>query len=441
MKIIGLAIIAYNGKCNEGYDNTNTMYSEYMKRIEPTIRAINYFSGKSVRVCAKSGDFSQIWITDEYKRTTYTQMDVYDGSKIPSEMAARLEKKLLEGFKTGETKQTFDDDINQLISEVVTELKNQVGSDVYDSNLSRIDLSDIVATDKLPFLAKVVFLKSLGDIGDEKMIELYNKIWDSSTLISDIEKSINDLNIPNYDLKMRVYNEVAYFNAEQDLTDADVAKIYASIKTNSTIENLYKVINDYLSIIPSYDEKVKNMETRVTTNKLYNADLPDVVYHESAEKLEDKTDTDVMVKDASGNLVKLLWDKTVTTTPRYNEPSYFRYNPSPYVPSYEDSVYLSRTTKYDDNDTQIVDYGFGLPPSAAGFCYANKNNSIALEKECGKIDKNACASTSCCVLLGGSKCVAGDKSGPTMKSNYSDISVLNKDYYYYQGNCYGNCPP
>ena len=63
--IIGLAIIAYNGKCNEGYDNTNTMYSEYMKRIEPTIRAINYFSGKSVRVCAKSGDFSQIWITDE----------------------------------------------------------------------------------------------------------------------------------------------------------------------------------------------------------------------------------------------------------------------------------------------------------------------------------------------------------------------------------------
>ena len=108
--IIGLAIIAYNGKCNEGYDNTNTMYSEYMKRIEPTIRAINYFSGKSVRVCAKSGDFSQIWITDEYKRTTYTQMDVYDGSKIPSEMAARLEKKLLEGFKTGETKQTFDDD-------------------------------------------------------------------------------------------------------------------------------------------------------------------------------------------------------------------------------------------------------------------------------------------------------------------------------------------
>ena len=70
---------------------------------------------------------------------------------------------------------------------------------------------------------------------------------------------------------------------------------------------------------------------------------------------------------------------------------------------------------------------------------ANKNNAIELETQCGKIPKDACAYTSCCVLLGGSKCVAGNQSGPTMKANYSDVSVLNRDYYYYQGKCYGNC--
>jgi len=44
------------------------------------------------------------------------------------------------------------------------------------------------------------------------------------------------------------------------------------------------------------------------------------------------------------------------------------------------------------------------------------------------------------VLLGGQKCVAGNENGPTMKANYSDFLVLNKDFYYYQGKCYGNCP-
>jgi hypothetical protein len=148
----------------------------------------------------------------------------------------------------------------------------------------------------------------------------------------------------------------------------------------------------------------------------------------------------VPVKDASGNTINLPWDQAVTTTPRYNDPGYFRFSPSPYVPNYEDSIYLSRLTQYDDKSAQVVDYAGRVPPPAGGFCAANKNNTIEIETQCGKIEKDACASTSCCVLLGGSKCVAGNEAGPTMKANYSDISVLNRDYYYYQGKCYGNCP-
>ena len=49
--IIGLAIIAYYRKYPEGYVNTNTMYSDFAKRIDPTIRIINYFSGKPVMGC------------------------------------------------------------------------------------------------------------------------------------------------------------------------------------------------------------------------------------------------------------------------------------------------------------------------------------------------------------------------------------------------------
>ena len=190
-----------------------------------------------------------------------------------------------------------------------------------------------------------------------------------------------------------------------------------------------------------YDNKVKAIPASTkTTDSAYNANVTDVTYHESADDIRAKDTTgSVPVKDASGNIVNLPWDKAVTTTPRYNDSSYFRYSPSPYVPNYEDSVYLSRTTSYNDS-AQLVDHGLGLPASKGGFCEANKNNKLELETQCGKVGKDACASMSCCVLLGGSKCVAGNEAGPSMKSNYSDISVLSRDYYYYQGKCYGNCP-
>jgi hypothetical protein len=74
-----------------------------------------------------------------------------------------------------------------------------------------------------------------------------------------------------------------------------------------------------------------------------------------------------------------------------------------------------------------------------GFCKFHKTNSMKLEEECNRLDNDVCASTSCCVLLGGSKCVYGDKMGAKMTSNYTDLSIQNRDKYYYMGKCYGNC--
>ncbi len=68
-----------------------------------------------------------------------------------------------------------------------------------------------------------------------------------------------------------------------------------------------------------------------------------------------------------------------------------------------------------------------------------KLNPTDLEMKCNSLDTETCSTTSCCVLLGGQKCVSGNLEGPTMKSNYSDIFIVNKDVYYYQGECYGNC--
>lgn len=70
------------------------------------------------------------------------------------------------------------------------------------------------------------------------------------------------------------------------------------------------------------------------------------------------------------------------------------------------------------------------------FC---KSNSASLKESCTKLTKKNCNATSCCVVLNGNKCVAGNQDGPTFKTDSGeDIPV---DYYYYQNKCYGNsCP-
>ena len=110
------------------------------------------------------------------------------------------------------------------------------------------------------------------------------------------------------------------------------------------------------------------------------------------------------------------------------------YENAGYVPKYEDSVYISKTTNLSQT-TPIKDASYLL----AGFCSQYANDKSKLEAACNNLDKNVCSSTNCCALLGGQKCVAGNESGPFVSANYSDFTIQNKDYYYYQGKCYGNC--
>ena len=119
----------------------------------------------------------------------------------------------------------------------------------------------------------------------------------------------------------------------------------------------------------------------------------------------------------------------------YDSQSISRFGPSSYVPTYEETVFLSKLT----NEVPFLPIT-KQESGSVGFCQQNASVSLdTIEKKCNSLDNETCASTDCCVLLGGEKCVAGSQTGPSIQSNYNDLSLKNTDYYYYRGRCYGNC--
>ena len=138
------------------------------------------------------------------------------------------------------------------------------------------------------------------------------------------------------------------------------------------------------------------------------------------------------VYDQQGNPVVIPY-AAMQGTVTYYQPGSFPFGSSSYVPKYEDSVYLSRTTQLATTAPYVPSDG------PLGACDAYKNLPSQQEEYCRSLDLNTCSSTSCCVLLGGAKCVAGNETGPIYKHNYGDYLLRNKDSYYYNGKCYGNC--
>lgn len=161
-------------------------------------------------------------------------------------------------------------------------------------------------------------------------------------------------------------------------------------------------------------------------------------YHDSIEDINAQSNDPLLfgtisVIDPSGNPVNIPNLSGQVPAVYYTAGSQI-YTPQGYVPNYEDSIYLSRSTGM----STLASYG----PTAqqkGGFCTYYAQDQTALETKCNTLDINACAATSCCVLLGGSKCVSGNERGPTLTANYTDSMVINKDVYYYQGKCYGHC--
>jgi hypothetical protein len=192
-----------------------------------------------------------------------------------------------------------------------------------------------------------------------------------------------------------------------------------------------------------------NAPTEASFNEVskYKLNDPNVQYHQSAAELTaanydqggDVSFGLMWVIDASGNKVGVPYSP-VQGNITYYTPGAYLFGASTYVPSYEDSVYLSSTTGKTYLDPTNAAVYRNVSAIAGGACAAYKDNPLLLEQACQTMNTDTCASTSCCVLLGGSKCVSGNERGPSRHENYGDVYVKNKDFYYYQGKCYGNCP-
>lgn len=273
------------------------------------------------------------------------------------------------------------------------------------------------------------------------------------------------------DLKNRLASYIFKYNTDPTNKDPEkakaldelIAKLETSVKASDFIIDKGPVANTtvkdfrtlFLEIAKDPDVKTLFDNNRPLLNQIYsrienNPELLEnaaVRLKKEIDAVNNKTLTDDLMAKIATVVGKTEYIKKLDITDKlgtvtYNEPGYFRFGPSSYIPNYEDSVFLSRLTDVNWR-TPVVDLASQVGNSGAklgGFCSFNKSNPAQIETECGKLDKTACASTSCCALLGGEKCVAGNESGPTMKSNFSDIYVKNKDHYYYQGKCYGNCP-
>lgn len=191
--------------------------------------------------------------------------------------------------------------------------------------------------------------------------------------------------------------------------------------SNNNIEVPNYAIND--------NSITNNTNTNMNTNTIvskYNPFNYDITYHKEYEPTNISTDN-YKVSDINGNIIDIN-RLSIEGKPTYD-------NTKKYIPNYEDSIFLSKTT---NNMTYSNNLEFN---NKYGFCENNKNElgNITLEERCNNLDGNICASTNCCVLFGGQKCVAGNEKGPNSKKNYYDITIKNKDFYYYQGKCYGNC--
>ena len=164
----------------------------------------------------------------------------------------------------------------------------------------------------------------------------------------------------------------------------------------------------------------------------YDTNNYDVLYHTDPETLQ-KTDMHSPLNgtwvNQDGKAVFVPW-KTESKDFTYYKGGTYPYGGTSYVPTYEETVYLSKAT-----GQSTLTNSYNKADIMSGFC----SQPGSIETNCSALTTNQCASTTCCVLLGGSKCVGGDANGPTLASNYSDVQIHNKDFYYYQGKCYGNC--
>jgi hypothetical protein len=231
--------------------------------------------------------------------------------------------------------------------------------------------------------------------------------------------------------------ETAVITDQNKKLDAQIAQIQQQIAATPT-PAAFTLNGLQQKLANLQQQKISLIDTSSTSNSNYNSDNFDITYHADPTKQTQPDGSTAgvgqMWVDISGTLVAIPYSDVSNTTLYYSSGDYI-YNSASYVPNYEETVYLSSLT--NQPTTSIV---HNLADTQSGFCSATQSSVLEREAKCNALDKNVCGSTDCCVLLGGEKCVAGNQNGPSIKSNYSDTTIFNRDFYYYRGDCFGHCP-
>ena len=232
-------------------------------------------------------------------------------------------------------------------------------------------------------------------------------------------------------------------NANQNIElDAKIQNLQDLIKSTSSRDDVkIQIYTQQLNGLQ--EQKMKQTDSNKNIGKQYNPDNFDITYHADPTKEKAKDDKSnaldgksvsvgqMWIKDKNGELKAVPYNEVLNTTLYYPSGSY-TFNPPPYIPNYEESVYLSKLS--NTSPFSLVEYTKKKP-----IFQDIDAPTLDTEYKCSMLDNHSCKSSRYCVLFGGEKCVAGDISGPANKSNYSDITIINRDYYYYKGGCYGNC--
>ena len=199
------------------------------------------------------------------------------------------------------------------------------------------------------------------------------------------------------------------------------------------VNKITKELFEYQSLVSNYQRETERFNSLIAETQAKAGDLQKQVDNPSSSSGTDQTGV-AFVAGPNDTMVALNPTGLLASSSIYYEPGTYKFGSSTYVPSYADSVYLSKTTGSSSASTYL-----DQATMKGGACSYFKDQPLKLEEMCNSTDKNNCGAMSCCVLLGGAKCVSGDANGPYNKTNYGDITVRDKDYYYHTGKCYGNC--
>lgn len=111
---------------------------------------------------------------------------------------------------------------------------------------------------------------------------------------------------------------------------------------------LIMIINITILLIIYNSCKYENMDNSMTyferdSRTAYDNKAFDVEYHTPASEIEGTTESGSWLQH-NGKITFYPWSK-MTNTYTYNKKDYYKYGNASYVPSYEDSVYLSYSRK------------------------------------------------------------------------------------------------